>query len=196
MSLLPELHEAAVQTAAILDTMGCPYAIGGAVAMGFSGYLRGTNDLDVLVLVPAVRTQEFADRLNAAGFRMRDESGALIEVDSLEMIRSGREVGHFRVWWNGTKVEVFSPKVPLQDSILKRRTKVQVEGHSLWITTAEDLILLKMIFYRPKDIEDVRRLIAANRDTLDKTYLEGWIGRTLEDKPAGELRRMLQELAV
>jgi hypothetical protein len=56
----------------------------------------------------------------------------------------------------------------------------------------EDQILLKMIFHRPKDIEDVRRMIAANRDALDVRCLETWIEMTLESGPARELRDMLE----
>lgn len=193
MSLPPQIGDAVRETVRIFEKMRLPYAIGGAVAMAFSGYPRGTRDVDVLILLPALRSQDLADSFNAAGFRMRDEHDNPIPTDVVRMTTTARDMGHFRVWWHDTKVEVFTPRVPLQDAVLKRRVQVPLGNDTLWITTPEDLILLKMIFHRPKDIEDVRRLIAANREALDRAYIESWIPRTLPDDVGGELRRMLIE---
>ena len=193
MKFTPELGQACEQLVQILAGSGIPYAVGGAVAMAFGGYLRGTHDLDVLVLIPALRYQEIADALNAAGFVMRDENDRPATVEVPPMLRASREMGHFRIWWANTRVELFPPRVPLQDAVLQRRVQVDLDGLSVWVTTAEDLILLKMIFHRPKDIEDVRRLLAANRGSLDVAYIESWIPRTLEVPVGGELRRMLQQ---
>lgn len=62
---------------------------------------------------------------------------------------------------------------------------------TLWLTTPEDLILLKMIFHRPKDLEDVRHLLAANAGTLDLGYLAEWSPKTLEPGIAAEFRELL-----
>ena len=192
MSFAPQIDEAVRQSVGIFEGMGIRYAIGGAVAMAFDGYLRGTRDVDVLILLPALRSQQLADAFNAAGFRMRDEADNAVPVNVTEMVKWSRDIGHFRVWWNEIKVEVFTPRVPLQDAVLQRRVQVTLGDESLWITTAEDLILLKMIFHRSKDLEDVRRLIAANLLSLDRGYIESWIPKTLSDGVGEELRGMLQ----
>jgi len=192
MSLPAQLGHAVRQTVSVFDGLGLPYAIGGAVAMAFGGYPRGTRDVDVLILLPALRSQELADAFNASGFRMHDESDRFMPVDVAQMSRWSREIGHFRVWWKDVKVEVFTPRVPLQDAVLKRRVQVQLEGGPLWITTVEDLILLKMIFHRPKDLEVVRRLLAANQGSLDHAYIESWIPKTLPDSVGAELGGMMR----
>lgn len=191
MSLGPGIHEAAGQLIALLDRLKAPYAVGGAVAMAFSGFVRATRDLDVLALVPAVRYEEFAAGLAEAGFVMHGEDGASLRPDPVRMAADGRELGHFRVWLGDTRVEVFCPKVPLQDAILKRRVRVELGDFAMWITTPEDLVVLKMIFHRPKDLEDARRIIAANRDRLDVGYIRDQAARTLEARVSRELEAML-----
>ncbi len=192
MSFSPQIDEALRQSVRVFEGMGLRYAVGGAVAMAFGGYPRGTRDVDILILLPALRSQELADALNTAGFRMHDERDQPTPVDVLQMVKWSRDIGHFRVWWKEIKVEIFTPRVPLQDAVLKRRLQVSLGNETLWITTAEDLILLKMIFHRPKDLEDVRRLIAANRETLDRGYIESWIPKTLPDAVGQELGEMLK----
>lgn len=191
MSLEPGIHEAAKLLISVLDRLRAPYAVGGAVAMAFAGFVRATRDLDVLALVPSIRYQEFADALAEAGFSMRGDDGASIRPDPVRMAAAGRELGHFRIWWGDTRVEVFCPKVPLQDVVLRRRVRVDLGEFVMWLTTAEDLIVLKMIFHRPKDIEDVRRIIAANRDRLDTAYIRDQAAKTLEPPAARELEALL-----
>lgn len=193
MTIPPGIHEAIQRLVAILDRLGLEYAVGGAVAMAFSGYLRGTRDLDILVVVPALRSQEFAAALDEAGFRMRD-ADLPVAVDAARMVQEWRSAGLTRLWWQDTKVEIFSPRIALQNSILRRKLRVDLGGLALWITTAEDLVLLKMIFHRPKDLEDIRRMLLVNRESLERSYLLDWAARTLESAPAAELREMLERL--
>ncbi len=47
MSFAPQIDEAVRQSVRIFEGMGIRYAIGGAVAMAFDGYLRGTRDVDM-----------------------------------------------------------------------------------------------------------------------------------------------------
>ncbi|KAF0243800.1 MAG: hypothetical protein FD180_3055 [Planctomycetota bacterium] len=78
--------------------------------------------------LPALRSQELADAFNASDFRMHDDSDRSMPVDVAQMSRWSREIGNFRVWWKDVKVEVFTPRVPLQDAVLTRRIQVQLEG--------------------------------------------------------------------
>lgn len=191
MILGPEIHEATRSIVGILESMSVPYALGGAVAMTFLRHVRATKDVDLLILLPALKSQAFADALNNAGFRMHDDADRPVPVEVAAMIRSMRETGLCRVWWKEVKVELFVPKVPLQDAVLRRRFQVQLGDLDLWVTTAEDLILLKMIFHRDKDLVDVKRLLVANLDSLDYPYMESWIPRTLPTSVGDELRQMI-----
>ncbi|TPW21915.1 MAG: hypothetical protein FD126_205 [Elusimicrobia bacterium] len=159
--------------------------------MAFAGRIRGTRDVDVLAAVPAVRAQDFAEALKREGFALRDAAGAARPVEAGLLSEATRKDGLFRVWLDDISVDFFTPRVPLQDSILKRRRRQELPGMALWLTTPEDLILLKMVFHRPKDLEDVRHLLAANTGALDLDYLTEWAPKTLEPSIEAELREML-----
>lgn len=195
MSPEPEIQQALRRLTSVFDAMNVPYAVGGAVGMAFVGFVRATRDVDVLALVPAVGFQNLAERLAAEGFVMRDAQQRPSAPDAARLSAACRDFGHFRVWLGDTKAEIFLPKVPLQDSVLRRRVRVEAAGLPLWITTAEDLILMKMIFHRPKDLEDVRRLLAANRGELDAGYIRSWASKTLDATCAAELLGMLGRAA-
>ena len=63
------------------------------------------------------------------------------------------------------------------------------------ITTAEDLILLKMAFHRQKDLADVRGVLRVQRGRLDREYLRSWAGQMLEDEVQQELESLIAEYA-
>jgi hypothetical protein len=52
--------------------------------------------------------------------------------------------------------------------------KITLGGMIVCISTPEDVILQKLIWYRPKDQEDVLGVIAVNHDKLDEGYLRQW----------------------
>lgn len=187
MSVPPGLDEAVRRVVRVLEGLQAPYAIGGAVAMAFAGRIRGTRDVDVLAAVPALRAQDFAEALAREGFTLGDAT----PIEARLLSEAARKDGLFRVWLGDISVDFFTPRVPLQDSILKRRRRQELPGLALWLTTPEDLILLKMVFHRPKDLEDVRHLLAANAGHLDRKYLLEWAPKTLEPAVGDELRELL-----
>ena len=69
------------------------------------------------------------------------------------------------------RVEFFVPAVPLQEEILRRAVPLTLGGRPVPITTAEDLILLKLIVHRVKDLLDVRGILWLQRGRLDLDYL-------------------------
>lgn len=188
MNVPTGLHEAVSRVARVLEGLQAPYAIGGAVAMAFAGRIRGTRDVDVLAAVPALRAQDFAEALAREGFTL----GAGGPIDARLLSEAARKDGLFRVWLDDISVDFFTPRVPLQDSILKRRRRQELPGLALWLTTPEDLILLKMVFHRPKDLEDVLHLLAANAGALDLDYLREWAPKTLQPSVDAEFREMLR----
>jgi hypothetical protein len=58
-------------------------------------------------------------------------------------------------------------------------------GHSLRVLAPEGLIVTKLVSFRPQDQEDIRTLLAANRDEIDA----GLIRREWEAVAQGEEER-------
>jgi len=157
--------EAAVEIAVHLEAAGVAHAIGGAIAYGYWGVPRGTQDLDLNLFVPAEDARDALGILVDAG----------VELNVEESIRRGIERGDARGYWHGVPVDVFFLSVPLHESAAKRTVKVRLLGREIRILSAEDLVVLKMLFFRGKDVVDVERVVAAGRKALDREYVREWI---------------------
>jgi hypothetical protein len=91
------------------------------------------------------------------------------------------------------RVELFVPAVPLQNEILRRAVPILIRDREIRITTAEDLILLKLVFHREKDLRDVRGILWVQRGKLDLDYLRHWSARTHEPDLQKELDQLIEE---
>lgn len=187
---LPPLSDVILRLAGVCERTGTPYAVGGAVAASFWGVPRITQDADLLVSVPAVASQRFADGLAEAGFSVIDTGGATIPTVTGLRRQSDAE-GIMRLECQGVPVEMFVPVVPLQHEILRRTRERSFHGRTIKVTAAEDLILLKMAFHRQKDLQDVRGILGVQKDRLDLVHLRRWAERTLDDDTAAELDRLI-----
>lgn len=186
------LTDVVVLLAAVFERLGIPYAFGGALATSFWGVPRTTHDADCLISVPAVEYQRLADALAAAGFLIDEPDGSR-PIDVATLRRQVVERGYMNVIRGSTPVELFVPLVPLQQEVLKRATPLPFAGRIVRITTAEDLILLKMAFHRQKDLLDIKGMLHVQRGRLDLDYVRRWSGRILEEDLAAELESMIAE---
>lgn len=148
-----------------LGTANLPYAIGGALALGVWGFPRATVDVDLDVFVPEARWAEVADVLIATG----------CELDRGRALESARERGDFRAHFGAMRVDVFVPSIPFYDAVGSRRRQAVLDGRAAWFLSPEDLTVFKLLFFRPKDLIDVERMVAALGPALDRGYVERWL---------------------
>jgi hypothetical protein len=194
---MPSIIDVVVALSAIFERLRLRYAVGGALANNYWGILRATEDVDCLISLPAIQYQSFADELNAIDYTFRDAAGEYIPVT----VPALREQVHQRGLMEcfsplldpPTRIELFVPVVPLQSEILHRAELVRVRGHQIPITTPEDLILLKLVFHRPKDLLDIRGILWVQRGKLDLEYMKHWASRTLEPDIHHEMDLLVAE---
>jgi len=182
-----DLLDAAAALAGLLEGLSIPYAFGGAIAQNYCGTVRATQDIDLLVTLPRIRFGELARSLESAGFAMRGPGGEARSVTVEGMVEEERQRRFFAVYRNLVKAEIFLPFLPIQHSILKRAVKLPLGERTVPITTAEDLVVLKMAFHREKDLRDVRAILWNQKGKLDLVYLRDWAGRMLKDESIKEL---------
>lgn len=140
------------------------YAIGGALALGVWGFPRATVDVDFDVFVPEARWPDVVDILLASGCAL-ERSAALA---------SAAERGDFRALYGTMRVDVFVPSIPFYESVAERRREAVLEGRSAWFLSAEDLAVFKLLFFRPKDLIDIERMVAAVGAAFDREYVTRW----------------------
>lgn len=185
---MPDLLALVTELASVLDRLQMRYALGGALATSYWGIVRTTQDVDCLVAVPALKYQLLADELQALGCQQLDEAGNLVEISAARMREQANERKLIECFRESVRIELFVPVVPLQEEILRRAVITPIGGRDVPITTAEDLILLKLAFHRAKDLQDVRGILWVQRGKLDIEYLRRW--STMSHEPAVQ-----QELA-
>ena len=147
-----------------LDRHGLPYAIGGAIALGFYAVPRATVDVDVNIFVPP------ADQLARALTALADAGFVADEEESQLRVRANSE-GQFRGAISGLRVDVFVPAIAYYAQLATRRRQVTLLGKPLWILSPEDLVVLKMMFFRRKDLADVEAVLRDQAPSLDRRFV-------------------------
>ena len=69
---------------------------------------------------------------------------------------------------------VFSLEPSFDRTVLDRRRAVDLHGLTIWMSSPEDLILMKLRASRPRDFDDVVSIVKNPRLQLDCDYLWNW----------------------
>ena len=68
-----------------------------------------------------------------------------------------------------------------------------LEGRAIPIHSAEDLVVFKKIFGRPKDIGDIKAILMAQRGRLDLGRMKADASELLSDESFSELESLIKE---
>ena len=63
----------------------------------------------------------------------------------------------------------------------RARVPVEREGEPFWFLSREALAVFKLLFFRPKDLADLARLVAQSGEALDVAYIRRWIADMMGD---------------
>lgn len=158
--------EAGLRIAAALEAAGIAHALGGALALGAHGVPRGTLDVDVNVFVPPEAYPVVLATLRSIGVEF-DEGASLVRAE-----REGIMVGR----WAGIRVDVFVPSIPFSDEAGRTRVHLSDDtGRPVAFLSAEALALFKLLFFRPKDLVDLERLVSVRGARFDREYVRRWL---------------------
>lgn len=152
---------------AALTPAGVGWYLFGAQAAIVYGAARLTADVDVTVRLPdAMSSQSLAHHLVDGGFRLR-----VSDPDFIDRTRVIPFVHH----GTALPLDVVLAGPGIEDQFLSRVHVRTIEGVQVRVASPEDLIVMKILAGRPKDLEDVRAVVAALGTQLDRDY----IGKTL-----------------
>jgi len=171
LAALHDLPELAAALSAELTGAGIRHAVSGALAMAVHGVVRATKDLDVLVVTPQVRIPEVFSLVRRHGF----------EGDDATLIRELRENGYAQLASGPVSVEILAPVLPYHRTLPDRAVTFEVSGTKVPFVSIEDLVVLKMLWRRPKDVPDVHSLLAAGGKDFDADYARTTLGAILPD---------------
>jgi len=164
----------ALKVAVALTSVGAEYFVGGSLASSLQGEPRATNDIDFVISMPA-------GRVNA----LRDALGGEFEVDT-DMLRDAvlhaRSANAFYLPVV-TKIDFFGRGYePFDESEFSRRSSTVVDsaGQSLFVKSAEDTVLRKLLWFREggsvseKQWRDIVGVLRISQKAIDSAYLDSW----------------------
>ncbi|MGH8595179.1 MAG: hypothetical protein ACREXT_00825, partial [Gammaproteobacteria bacterium] len=151
-----------------LEGAGVDYAVSGAIALAYWTAPRATLDVDIALDVAPTAVPALLETLTLAGCQFRD--------DALHRA----QFGDFGARLDGIRIDFFLPVLSISVEAMQRRVRVTFADGNIWIFTAEDLAVFKLIFGRTKDFADLELLFAAQRGRLDLDYLERQVARIFD----------------
>ena len=173
MSKPPPLAEALETLLDFLDREDTAYMLMGGLAVRTLAIPRPTFDLDLMVAVDEAGAAEFARAADREGFSV-DDPHLRGFVDRLAgLAKIAFQVQAADRW---IPVDVFLTEAEYQRAAFARRCRHETELGPLWLISAEDLLLHKLLADRPRDRADVADLLLVV-GKLDEDYLQSWADR-------------------
>lgn len=162
----------ALRVLGILEDMGVDAWIGGSLASSIFGIPRATQDADIIADLPLEKARPLVENLGKDFYADRERIASGIER------RASFNVIHLPTMF---KVDVF---IAGQDAwtkrVVERRQRVEIdeEGTQVLVTSPEDIVLHKLVWYREgghvsdRQWGDALGVVQVQGSLLDRAYLE------------------------
>jgi hypothetical protein len=156
----------------ILKRLKIPYIITGGIAVVIWGRLRFTADIDVVVELAPQKISQLA--------KMLLDIDKYSYVDEFAIKRALERKGEFNFIHSGSglKVDFWILKDDNFDrERIKRRIHKKIGGQTLYFSSPEDLILIKLQWYKKtestRQLEDIESILKIQKK-LDLNYIKRW----------------------
>ena len=143
----------------------------GGVAASLLGEPRLTADADALLLISIDEVPMLIELAQAEGLHPR-------YADIVDFARRSRVV-LFRHRESGIDVDISLGLLPFEIEAVERSQEHRAGSLTVRLPTPEDLIILKAVAHRPKDMLDIEAVIAA-QPHLDKARIAYWVRQFAE----------------
>lgn len=168
-----DLSDVLRNLAGLFDSRGLIYAVMGGLAVRAYGIPRPTHDIDFTLAIGRERLPELFAAVTELGYTVPDEyrSGWLDQVAGLPLVK-------LRLYREnrGIDVDLFLAESDFQQSLLHRRRLEEVDDRKVWLVSPEDLILLKLLANRPRDLADIGDVLFI-QGQLDEEYMREWAAK-------------------
>ena len=157
---------------AVLEGARIAYMLVGSFASSYHGVPRATQDIDLVVdpTEPQLRVL----------IRSLPEDRYYADIEAaLDALRR-RTMFNILDMATGWKVDLIVRKDrPFSREEFSRRMPVEFQGRTLFIASAEDVVLSKLEWARAarsrRQLEDVASVLKVRAVTLDLSYIENWV---------------------
>ena len=138
----------------------------GGIAVGLLGKPRFTADVDAVFLLS---TEDVSKFLELAG-----TENLIPRIQNVEEFARKSRVLLLKHAPTEIEVDISLGVLPFEQEMVDRGSIKHFANLSARLPTPEDLIIMKAIAHRPKDLEDIRTLVD-NHPDLDHHRIEQWV---------------------
>jgi hypothetical protein len=155
-----------------LDRAGVPYMLTGSFASSFHGAPRATHDIDIVVELVGASLKRLLEAFPDTEYYVSEDAGR----DAIAR-QSQFNVVDFASGW---KIDLIVRKRrPFSVEEFRRRQRVEFLGLSVFMATAEDVILAKLEWAKlgesERQLRDVENIVAGCNHPLDVDYIRTWV---------------------
>ena len=157
----------------------------GGVAVGLLGKPRYTADVDAVVLLSTKDISNFVQLAHAEDIVPR--------IENAEDFARKSRVLLMKYAPTDTEIDVSLGIMPFEEEMIERGEIKSFANLSVRLPTPEDLIIMKAIAHRPKDLEDIRTIVD-NYPDLDHHRIELWVRDFAELMETPELWGQIEKI--
>lgn len=157
---------------AAFDHAEIAYMLSGSLAAAYYGAARSTQDIDFVVEATPAKLEALRQEMPQNDYY----------VDFTALLEAYRRQSLFNIidLAAGWKIDlIFRKARPFSVEEFRRRRSVEIHGISLFVASAEDVILSKLEWSKlsgsQRQLEDVVAILRSRWELLDQTYLRKWI---------------------
>ena len=158
---MTDLESALAEAASALEACSIPFMLIGGLAVAAWGEARSTLDVDLAVWADVETLKEAVNCLCRRLLSRSKEPLQFVEQTRVLPLQSSA----------GIRLDVVFGLLPLQREALSRAVFKHIAGRVIPVASIEDLVLMKLISERQKDLNDARALLRRYGETLDRGYL-------------------------
>jgi predicted nucleotidyltransferase len=138
----------------------------GGIAVGFLGRPRLTEDIDAMFILSVNDIPRFLDAASEENIQPR--------IKNAEDFARKNRVLLLRHLPTEINIDISLGALLFEEEMVDRSVLKKTGAISIQLPTPEDLIIMKAIAHRPKDLEDIRTIVD-NNPKLDKKRIQTWV---------------------
>ena len=138
----------------------------GGIAVGLLGKPRYTADVDAMFLLSTQDIPQFLESARAENIIPR--------VQNVEEFARKTRVLLLKHIPTNTEIDISLGVLLFEEEMVERGSVKSFANLSARLPAPEDLIIMKAIAHRPKDLEDIRTIVD-NNPNLDIARIEKWV---------------------
>jgi predicted nucleotidyltransferase len=138
----------------------------GGIAASLLGQPRLTVNLNAVILL---NTNDLPKLIEAAAIE-----GMVTRIADAEAFAQNNRVLLLRHEPSGINIDISLGILPFEVEMILRGHEISIGGIQLRLSTPEDLIIMKAIAHRSKDLEDIQA-VAASHPNLDRERIRYWV---------------------